>query len=267
MVGDDLKKQLLTEQEQESNQQYAVFGLEDEDLATLQSTIALYPRIDFTGSVFSYRNAEGVWQTSPTGDSKWFLRPYNENKTVTKHPADCYQDGQLLADRYVLIIYLGRDWDSTQTYALDICTGFYDNFTQEDYDFAQAADRCPWLENKLIDLSYFKDSNIISASEYRDALNLIYNKLRITNGHLLCYSNAYYTALHNKTQILAEITNDLDSLGAACQAAIVSPLEQDGTVKDASYFTSAYNNFFATATRRTELMSRNNSLTSYFNKY
>ena len=55
---------------------------------------------------------------------------------------------------------------------------FTRNFTTTDYEFARAADRCPWLENKLIDTSYFKDYNLISEDEYKTLNSIIYDDLR-----------------------------------------------------------------------------------------
>lgn len=149
-----------------------------------------------------------------------------------------------------------------------VILNFSRDFTVTDFEFARAADRCPWLENKLIDTSYFKTYNLISRDEYRTLNNIIYNDLRKINGKLLCYSAAYYNAMHDKTQILANLTNNFESMGAACQAAIITPYEKTGVVPDFSYFTSAYNQTFALPkANNTLLFNYNETRTEYFNKY
>lgn len=232
----------------------------------------LYPHISFKGSLISASN-----QVYTPQNSKWTLvRSYPNNPALKDKPCE-FIEGSILPTEKVsekcehkLVIDCGEGYPGTPVDYLSITLNLslYDNFTEEDRIFAKAADKCPWLENKIIDLSYFKKAGIISSAEYRDLLNLLYNKLRIINGRLLCYSKAYYTALHNKTQILAEITNDFDSLGAACQAAIVTPYETKGTVKDITYFNSAYNHAFIATEARPGLMFQiSETLTSYFNKY
>ena len=227
----------------------------------------LYPHISFRGSSIS----DGKQIFTPR-NSKWVLvRSYPNNPLLSDRE---FTEGSILPTEkaseiceHKLVIDCGTTATATDL-AITLNLSLYDNFTEEDRAFAKAADKCPWLENKIIDLSYFKKAGIISSAEYRDLLNLLYNKLRIINGRLLCYSKAYYTALHNKTQILAEITNDFDSLGAACQAAIVTPYETKGTVKDITYFNSAYNHAFIATEARPGLMFRiSETLTSYFNKY
>ena len=44
------------------------------------------------------------------------------------------------------------------------------NYTQEEVDFAEIAEKCPWLENKLVDFSYFQRQGIISPAEYRNIM-------------------------------------------------------------------------------------------------
>lgn len=142
------------------------------------------------------------------------------------------------------------------------------DYTIEDYNFAKAADKCPWLENKLIDFSYFRDYNILSESEYRELLKYFYEDLRIINGKLMCFAASYYNALRDKAEILANITNNFESLGAACQASILTPYQNKGIVTDYSYFNSAYNQIFTqVAQNRASLFNQKELITEYFNKY
>ena len=52
------------------------------------------------------------------------------------------------------------------------------------------ADKCPWLENKIIDFNFFLNQNIISKSEYNKIWDILKNKLRIINGQLLLYTQS-----------------------------------------------------------------------------
>ena len=145
---------------------------------------------------------------------------------------------------------------------------FFRDTSQEELEFAQIADQCPWLENKLIDFNYFYKQNIISKKEYNELINILYNDLRKVNGRLIYYTQAYYKAIHDKTEMLANLTNQLDSLGAAAQAAIVDPLATTGKVKDLSYFANAYNTVFETGEQEIMgLLNYNEIVSDYFTKY
>ena len=146
---------------------------------------------------------------------------------------------------------------------------WYRDVTDEEYAFAEMADKCPWLENKLIDFTYFIDQKILSPNEYLILSNFINNNVRIINGQLMAHSQAYYTALHKQTATLAELTNQLDLLGATCQADILTPYATLGKVKDSSQFINAYNNFFRTfdAFKPIQLLNRTELLSNYLSKY
>ena len=149
------------------------------------------------------------------------------------------------------------------------------NFTRdvsaEELEFAKIADECPWLENRLIDFSYFYQQGIINDAEYHELLNIIQNELRIINGQLLSYSSEYYNAIHTKTSILSKINETIDSLGATFNADVVDYYSTNGVVKDYKYFTNAYNAmidaYFAGPYANNELLNYDELLTEYFNKY
>lgn len=102
------------------------------------------------------------------------------------------------------------------------------NYTQEELDFAEIAEQCPWLENKLIDFSYFLHQNIISPSEYKNIMTFMTNNIRILNGKLMAYANAYYNAIHKQTTIVAQLQNTLDGLGAEYYNSVIAPFEDTG---------------------------------------
>ena len=146
---------------------------------------------------------------------------------------------------------------------------FFRNFTQEEIEFAEIADECPWLENKLIDFNYFKNSNIISKNEYDSLMNIILNQLRRVNGSLMFYARGYYKALQERTKMLAELLNNLDSLGAACQAAVIDPMASKGRTSEENrqYFDNAYSLLMNAPWKKKALLRYDDVITDYFNKY
>ena len=102
-------------------------------------------------------------------------------------------------------------------------------------------------------------------------LNIIYNDLRISNGLLLFYTKEYYAALHEKTKILADITNQFDVLGATFSADIVNPYATKRVITnlDSSSFAQSYNNIFTAKdlTKKTPLLNFDETYTSYISKY
>lgn len=151
-----------------------------------------------------------------------------------------------------------------------ILLNFFRDYTEEELEFAEVADKCPWLENKLIDFSYFYNQKILTKIEYQKLLKILQDDLRIQNGRLLLYSKQYYESLHQKTQILANITNDLDSLGAAFNADVINAFATDGSVKDYSYFRNAYNSMIANyykTSKTVAILNYDELMTDYFNKY
>ena len=147
---------------------------------------------------------------------------------------------------------------------------FYRDATAEEIEFANIADSCPWLENRLIDFSYFLKQNIISSIEYKNLLDIIKNKLRIVNGKLLYYSNEYYRALQQKTTILANLYSTLDSLGAAFNSDVVEQYREKGFIEDPLYFKKAYEVYrsaYTQSNQKTPIINYEELLTEYLNKY
>ena len=139
--------------------------------------------------------------------------------------------------------------------------------TEEDLEFAHIADNCPWLENKIIDLTYFLNQKLITKYDYTQLLSILSNQMRIINSKLLVYSTDYYNALHKQTQILSNITNSIDSLGAAFHADVVNTYARNGVVKDITTFKTKYNEIFNDNYIPQSLLSYENLLTDYGNKY
>ena len=91
---------------------------------------------------------------------------------------------------------------------------FKTEYTDEDETFARIADQLPWLENKLIDYTHFIKAGLLSKPQQKDIKQRIYNDLRKINSDILLSAAAYYSRVHNQTKYLAEMTNNIDMVGA-----------------------------------------------------
>lgn len=143
------------------------------------------------------------------------------------------------------------------------------DFTEDEKLFAQAADACPWLENKLIDFSYFVQHEILSKAEYDELMNLFTNDIRIINGQLMAASQSYYRALHQQTKIMADLTAKIDALGAEFYASIIRPYAEEGSIHKLDEFDKDYRSLFQNnnQTQKTSILNYNNLLSETFTNY
>ena len=109
---------------------------------------------------------------------------------------------------------------------------FYRHNTREDVEFAKAADRIPWLENKLINFEYFLRKGILTEKQYQDLLKLIKENLRIANGYLLFYRKQYYDSLRQKTIYLANLDAIIDNYFANFEDGIISHYQNGEAISD-----------------------------------
>lgn len=109
---------------------------------------------------------------------------------------------------------------------------FYRHNTREDFEFAKAADRIPWLENKLINFEYFLRKGILTEKQYQDLLKLIKENLRIANGYLLFYRKQYYESLRQKTIYLANLDAMVDNYFANFEDGIISHYQNGEAISD-----------------------------------
>lgn len=174
--------------------------------------------------------------------------------------------------RVALRIHLNNFESGVKAFTLSGFRGFirfYREALQDELEFAAMADKCPWLENKIVNLSYFYDHNIINKFEYQSILDTLNNRLRITNGRLLYYSKNYYDSIKNKVKNLADIQERLDSLGAACAGELVDKFRTSGSVTtDLTYLDTAYSNAFPSNVQmKTPLSGYYNVLNDSISKY
>lgn len=149
-------------------------------------------------------------------------------------------------------------------------TKFYRDTTQDELDFAKAADEVPWLENKLVDFSYFLQQKIITPSEYASLMRLFQDDLRIINGRLMVLSAEYYEAIHKQTSVLSKITETIDSLSASFNADVIEKYAADGVINDISYFDKAYTtceSLYWNTSNQTAIFNYNELLSDKLNKY
>lgn len=143
--------------------------------------------------------------------------------------------------------------------------------SSSDLEFAQIADKCPWLENKLRSFDYFQKIGLISKSQLKKVNNIISNDLRKVNGELLLYANDYYQALHKRTETVANLLAQFDSLGAAAESDIITPYSTDGKITfPTNYFDAAYGSIFTPTfnkTSKTQLTAYDDLITNYSNLY
>ena len=185
----------------------------------------------------------------------------SENQDETKKIPACYLR---------LRIPTGQGSNAPAIEQSNVLLHFYRDATEEELEFAEIADQCPWLENKLFDFNYFVQHQIISPEECGSLTNLLKNNLRIVNGQLLYYSKEYYQALQTKTTELAKLTSTLDSLGAAFSSDVVETFKTTGSVGDIDYFNKAYSTLQAKyfkGDEPTPIINYKELLTEYFNKY
>ena len=167
-------------------------------------------------------------------------------------------------------VYLGLRTSQTGKVLIqniNIFIRFYRLFTKEEKSFATIADQCPWLENRLIDFTYFLQQGIISRQEYETLMYKLQNDLRIVNGKLLFLTDSYHRAIKTKTKILADLTNKLEALSAAFHADVVSKLEDGKQPEDISSFLESYTTVFNLDQNLTQLLDYNNVVNDYFEKY
>lgn len=144
------------------------------------------------------------------------------------------------------------------------------DYTQEEEDFAKIAEECPWLENKLMDFSYFVRQGILSRAEYEGLMKWLVDDLRIINGQLICYADTYYHALADRVKIQSKIETSLDQLGAVFEADVIQAYTSDAATSfNLSTFESTYQSIFnkQSSTKKDAILNLNDLISDLFNKY
>ena len=167
----------------------------------------------------------------------------------------------------IFIGILSKDQSSVTINNCELYIQFYRNFTEEEKNFADIADKCPWLENRLIDFTYFLKQHIISKDEYNSLMDTIQNKLRIQNGKLIFLTDEYHRALKTKTTIISQITEQVDNLAATFDADIVQPLLEGKKPDDISRVYNLYQQVINIDQNSNRILNYTELLSDYFEKY
>lgn len=142
----------------------------------------------------------------------------------------------------------------------------------DEQKYADLADKMPWLENKIVDFSYFFDAGIINKATYSQLNNYFNNALRRINGKLITFIKQYYQATKNKVETISQITNDLDLLGAQANNSIIQSYKKNSSIGDLTEFTKTYNQVFKNmlgdnTAERNNILNYDVTLSDYVNKF
>lgn len=249
---------------------------------TLLDIWQLYDKVNFNqGGLYCILNTKDKKYRSNWTRWNWVLLEKNADNTFTLL--------QTLTEQDDIPWYRLNSTDDTKEYRFGITVDGWTNSTTDpleslelhiyvgrtasssDLEFAQIADKCPWLENKLRSFDYFQKIGLISKSQLKKVNNIVSNDLRKVNGELLLYANDYYQALHKRTTTVANLLAQFDSLGAAAESDIITPYATDGKITfPTNYFDAAYGSIFTPTfnkTSKTQLTAYDDLITNYSNLY
>lgn len=105
------------------------------------------------------------------------------NETIIKENYSDFTFEEIQSLSSATKVYLeieGLELDLKTIVGYDITISFEREATEEELEYAKIADSLPWLENRIIDFSYFVDHNLITPYEYNKLQDTLVNKLRIT---------------------------------------------------------------------------------------
>jgi len=250
---------------------FAYYDQKDRDTSNYSSQL-VYTSAD-AKSVVSFANLSAwkfvIESKTENAEKVVVVDDYFIYSSVDEIHSSLLRDIEEEKDSISLYIALPVDNISFAADDYDVYIYFFRNSTDEDRAFAAIADECPWLENKLIDLNYFLKHNLISKAQFSDINNTLNNDLRIVNGKLLLYSNEYYAAVRKKTNTIAKLTQQLDSLGAAAQGDLIDPFARVGSIQDSQFFESSYKTAFGNIgnSEKQPLIGFDDLITYYGNKY
>ena len=208
----------------------------------------------------------------------WLLG--NENKTYNSYEEfhKDFQKGNKTL--YLYIPISNAEWpnnynekESNITFKTSLSGIFYLSFyrqpSEDETIFATVAEQCPWLENKLLDFSYFINHNLLNSYEYGILIQQIYNNLRQINGRLIYLADSYYKALSEKTKFLAQLDEHVTNLGAKFAAEFLQPYLNQKQIReeDVQDFLLDYKTLYAVPEAKRAIFNYDEIYSSYINKY
>ena len=270
------------------------FVFDTKNSSTLLDIWQLYDKVNFNqGGLYCILNTKDKKYRSNWTRWNWVLleivKDKNGNIIKDEHGNNTFALLKTLTEQDDIPWYRLNSTDDTHEYRFGITVDGWMNSTTDpleslelhiyvgrtasssDLEFAQIADKCPWLENKLRSFDYFQKIGLISKSQLKKVNNIISNDLRKVNGELLLYANDYYQALHKRTETVANLLAQFDSLGAAAESDIITPYSTDGKITfPTNYFDAAYGSIFTPTfnkTAKTQLTAYDDLITNYSNLY
>ena len=208
----------------------------------------------------------------------WLLG--NENKTYNSYEEfhKDFQKGNKTL--YLYIPISNAEWpnnyneeEPNTTFKTSLSGIFYLSFyrqpSEDETIFATVAEQCPWLENKLLDFSYFINHNLLNSYEYGILIQQIYNNLRQINGRLIYLADSYYKALSEKTKFLAQLDERVTNLGAKFTAEFLQPYLNQKQIReeDIQDFLLDYKTLYAVPETKRAIFNYDEIYSSYINKY
>jgi len=229
------------------------------------STIQLQLNSEDNNSVQMYTSLDGTWSLGRLTKSR-------VGGKYSYWPIRTQDYGQSLNN---LVIRIRVQIPENQTVLnptwqfIELYWGLTRQPTAEDLTFAEGADAVPWLENKLIDFTYFTSHNLLNTYQYSALTKTIYNDLRIINGQLIYYTQAYYNALHKQTETLAILNESIDTLNAQFNYDIVSAYTAEGRITKFDDFSESYNYLMSSwiTSTPTALLNYDQLISDYMSKY
>ena len=208
----------------------------------------------------------------------WLLG--NGNKTYNSYE-DFYKDFQKgNKNLYLYIPITENEWPNNYnkeepdvTFKTSLSGIFYLSFyrqpAEDETMFVTVAEQCPWLENKLLDFSYFINHNLLNSYEYGILIQQIYNNLRQINGRLIYLADSYYKALSEKTKFLAQLDERVTNLGAKFTAEFLQPYLNQKQIReeDVQDFLLDYKTLYAVPEAKRAIFNYDEIYSSYINKY
>lgn len=90
----------------------------------------------------------------------------------------------------------------------------YDDYAADYPQFVREITYTPWFENKLIDVSYFTNNNLLLPTEVFEIQDILYNQLRRINARLIVAQTAYLQKYEQDYMDVNQRRIDAETLGA-----------------------------------------------------
>ena len=196
------------------------------------------------------------------------LKIITDNDYIILNEGD-YIPERLRSQELTAFLIFPNIWNEDVSFskAPEINLFWYADVSQEEREFAQLADKIPWLENKIFNFDYFLKHNITTPYEYNELMQQIKNNLRIVNGQLLCYAKEYYNSLQTKVELIASLESSAENLHASLYSDGIVQYEKQGFVSNFSDFVSSYSSISSSYRNYYTVYGAQEIQNNYFTKF